>query len=132
MRLLSLLAALTLVAPAPAADPATHWSLRPRATPAVPLKGLRPIDAFIRDKLQEEGLKPAPPADPRSLLRRVTLDLTGLAPTPADVEDNPDLDAACRRLRVSAASGSLRRTSVRLAQSVIRRWQRAEMIDDTT
>ena len=39
-----------------------------------------PIDAFIRARLAKEGLQPSPAADRRTLLRRVTLDLTGLAP----------------------------------------------------
>jgi hypothetical protein len=66
-----------------------HWSFRkpekcplPQVTPAV----ANPIDAFIRARLDKAGLKPAPPADKLTLIRRVTLDLTGLPPTPKEVE----------------------------------------------
>ncbi|MDP3070811.1 MAG: DUF1549 domain-containing protein, partial [Opitutaceae bacterium] len=45
-----------------------------------------PIDAFIRAKLSANNLTPSPEADRRSLIRRVTLDLTGIVPTAAEVE----------------------------------------------
>ena len=46
----------------------------------------KPIDAFILSKLEAKGLQPAPPADPVSFLRRISYDLTGLPPTPAQIE----------------------------------------------
>ena len=46
-----------------------------------------PVDAFLMQKLQERGLKPASPADAATLVRRAYLDLAGLPPTPAEVSD---------------------------------------------
>lgn len=70
-----------------------HWSFRPVAAPPVPLveptsQVVTPqaaIDAFLTARLVDAGLSPAPPADRRTLLRRVTFDLTGLPPTPAEL-----------------------------------------------
>jgi len=61
------------------------WSLKPVQAHGVPKdwKG-NPVDFFIRKKLAEAGLKPNPEADRRILLRRLFLDLTGLAPTAND------------------------------------------------
>lgn len=67
------------------------WSLRRPRLPAVPnLKSQdrvrNPIDAFVLAKLESQGLKPAPEADKRTLIRRASFDLTGLPPTPEQVE----------------------------------------------
>ena len=69
------------------------------------------LDRFILAKLTEKGLKPVAPADKRTLLRRVTLDLTGLPPTPEDVDafekdSSPDAFAkVVERLLKSKAYG---------------------------
>jgi hypothetical protein len=63
------------------------WAFQPPVRPQVPANGQKnPIDAFIFEKLQAKGLSFAPEADRRTLIRRVTFDLTGLPPTPAEVE----------------------------------------------
>ena len=75
-----------------AARAKAHWSFQPVTRPPVPevrtpqSEIRNPIDAFLLAKLAPAGLAFAPPADKRVLLRRVTFDLTGLPPTPAEVE----------------------------------------------
>jgi mono/diheme cytochrome c family protein len=66
-----------------------HWSfIPPRATdPPAPTKPdwvRNPIDNFVLARLNQEGLSPSPETDKETLIRRVTLDLTGLPPTPAE------------------------------------------------
>ena len=77
--------------PTPLAARKSFWSFQPVKRPAVPeVKDAawvrNPIDAFILAKLEAKGLTPAPPAGKISLLRRATYDLTGLPPTPAEVD----------------------------------------------
>lgn len=62
------------------------WAYLPPARPAVPLLAQHAVDAFILEKLKQAGLDAAPPADSRTLIRRLTYDLTGLPPTPAEIE----------------------------------------------
>ena len=69
----------------------SFWSFQPVKRPAVPqVKRTgwvrNPIDAFILARLQEEGFTPASPASKVQLIRRAYYDLTGLPPTPADVD----------------------------------------------
>ena len=68
------------------------WAFQPLANPPVPqIRNQKseignPIDAFIHAQLAEQKLIPAPPADPRTFIRRATFDLTGLPPTPEEIE----------------------------------------------
>ncbi|MFO1462005.1 MAG: PSD1 and planctomycete cytochrome C domain-containing protein [Verrucomicrobiota bacterium] len=70
-----------------------HWAYLPLSRPAppqdkTPASGApsAPIDLWIRSRLARHGLDLSPPADRRTLLRRLSLDLTGLPPSPADVD----------------------------------------------
>ena len=84
---------------------ARGWAYRPPVRPAVPAApgGYNPVDAFIHSRLSQVGLEMSPPADRLTLLRRVTFDLTGLPPTPAEqqLEDIPWISriSASRELR---------------------------------
>jgi hypothetical protein len=68
-----------------------HWAFEKPARPPLPVAvrndswAKTPIDVFILARLKKEGLQPSPEADKATLIRRVTLDLTGLLPTPAEV-----------------------------------------------
>ncbi len=75
----------------PNIDPEKLWALRPISKPAVPIVKdskwpLDDLDAFILLRLEAEGLRPASDADRYTLLRRVTFDLTGLPPTPEEIQ----------------------------------------------
>jgi hypothetical protein len=69
-----------------------HWAFVAPKRPALPKLLSREhwprnaIDSFVLSRLEQEGLLPSPDADRRTLIRRVTLDLTGLPPTPEEVE----------------------------------------------
>jgi hypothetical protein len=69
-----------------------HWAFKPVLKPPIPVvkdKGWvkSPVDAFILAKLEAKGMKPAEPADKRTLLRRVYYDLIGLPPTAQEMEE---------------------------------------------
>jgi len=66
---------------------AAHWSYSNPVRPAVPAMAKHPIDAFVRDRLKKEGLNHSPEADRATLIRRVSLDLTGLPPAWKEVEE---------------------------------------------
>ncbi len=68
-----------------------HWAFQPLANVAIPKVNnsawsRNPIDNFILAKLEAKGVKPSPAADKRTLLRRLSFNLTGLPPTPAEME----------------------------------------------
>jgi hypothetical protein len=84
------------IAPLPVYKPAErrHWAFQPRKTAPPPVFTdaagkawvKTPVDAFVLATLRKEGLRPAPPADRASLIRRATYDMHGLPPTPAEVD----------------------------------------------
>ena len=67
-----------------------HWSYQPLTEPRAPGNGAlasgHPVDRFIRAELERRGLKPAPPGDRHTLVRRLSLVLTGLPPGPEEVD----------------------------------------------
>jgi uncharacterized protein DUF1553/uncharacterized protein DUF1549 len=95
-RIFASVAALAALASAPAraGQPAeTWWSLRPLNANEPPSDGIlaewsaNPIDRFVYARLAEAGLLPNPPADRRTLIRRAFYSLTGLPPSPEEVEE---------------------------------------------
>ncbi|WP_209329958.1 DUF1553 domain-containing protein [Lunatimonas salinarum] len=68
-----------------------HWSFIPLETVAIPQTkssgwGNNEIDRFVLAELEVQGLKPSPEADKETLLRRISLDITGLPPTEAEID----------------------------------------------
>jgi hypothetical protein len=106
-----------------------HWSfLVPRRAARPVVKNMawpaNEIDWFVLARLEREGLAPSPEADRATLLRRVTLDLTGLPPTPDEVEafrQDPSYEKVVDRLL----------TSPRYAERMAMRWLEAARYADT-
>jgi mono/diheme cytochrome c family protein len=71
---------------------ASLWSLKPVSAPAIPAVkdpghwAKSPVDQFLLAKLEPKGIAPSPAASKRTLIRRATYDLTGLPPTPAEID----------------------------------------------
>jgi hypothetical protein len=93
-----------------------HWAFQPVTAPPVPTvkdqsRVRTPVDAFVLAKLEAKGLRPAPPADKRALLRRLSFNLTGLPPGPQEMDDffrdaSPDAyERAVERLLASPHYG---------------------------
>ena len=110
-----------------------HWSWIPPERPARPKVQTagwcrNPIDDFILNRLEHEGLKPSEEADRERLIRRVTLDLTGLPPTPAEV-DAFLADRVARRLRKGRRSACWPRRATASGWPI--RWLDAARYADT-
>jgi hypothetical protein len=93
----------------------TWWSFQPVTKPVVPtLKDAawseHPVDRFLLAKMEERGLPPASPADPRVLVRRLHFALTGLPPKPEEVERFVGKVSLSPRLPVSPSSAKDRET----------------------
>ncbi|MFN9959840.1 MAG: DUF1549 domain-containing protein, partial [bacterium] len=93
-----------------------HWSFETPKRAAEPAVGnsdwpAHALDRFVLARLEQEGLRPSPPADARTLVRRLYLDLTGLPPTPEETaafvaDRSPDAFAKLvERLLASLAYG---------------------------
>jgi hypothetical protein len=67
-------------------DERNWWAFRPIERPKVPGRAANPIDAFLLAQLREKGFGFSPIADKRTLIRRATFDLTGLPPTPKEID----------------------------------------------
>ncbi len=102
--------------PADWARRSAHWAFQPVRAPAVPrVKNTawvkNPVDAFVLARLEARGMAPAPAADRRTLLRRVSFDLTGIPPSPEQVDAflgdrSPDAwEKVVDRLLASSAYG---------------------------
>ncbi|MBY0231721.1 MAG: PSD1 and planctomycete cytochrome C domain-containing protein, partial [Gemmataceae bacterium] len=105
---------------------APHWAFVTPRRPAVPA-GSHPIDAFIRERLKREGLAPSPRAEKHAQLRRLALDLTGLPPTPEE------MDAFARDTRPDAWERAVDRllSSPRHGEHLARYWLDAARFGDT-
>ncbi|MBA3481629.1 MAG: DUF1553 domain-containing protein [Pirellulales bacterium] len=104
-----------------------HWAFASPERPAVPQVDYaawvrNPIDAFVLARLDAEGLKPSPPADANTLLRRLSLDLTGLPPT---IEEVAAFEAANNTSNVANPLASSQETERLLASPHFgERWAR--------
>jgi hypothetical protein len=110
----------------------SHWSFQPIVRPAVPdvqdgAWARNPIDAFVLARLEAQNAAPQPEADPAKLLRRVTLDLNGLPPTPDEV------DAFLADPRPDAFESAVDRllASPRLGETLAREWLDAARYGDS-
>jgi mono/diheme cytochrome c family protein len=83
-----------------------HWAFVPVARPDVPepagpageSQALHPIDRIVRAKLEKRGINLQPEADMATLIRRATFDITGLPPTPEEIEAFPHKNVIVRAL----------------------------------
>ncbi len=90
-----------------------HWSFQPVVKPALPEVRARawcltPVDFFVLAKLEANGLRPSPPADPEALLRRMYYDMLGLPPTLEEINAfSHDYEMALRTEDYAIAEGKV-------------------------
>ena len=84
---------------------ADRWAFVPVAAVRPPEGAAHPVDSFLLAKLREKGLRPAAGADRVTLLRRATMDLTGLPPTPEEIAADEPFEQVVDRLLASPAYG---------------------------
>lgn len=82
-----------------------HWAFEKPERPAVPFTAAHPIDAFVRAKLAEEGIAPAPMAERHTQMRRLSFDLTGLPPSAEELESTTDWNAFVEKKLASPHHG---------------------------
>ena len=109
-----------------------HWSFMPPRRARLPETRNRTwsrnaIDPFVLERLEQEGLTPSPEADRATLIRRVSLDLTGLPPTPAEV----DAFLTDNRLTPTRRSSTACCASPRYGERMAARWLDAARYADT-
>ncbi len=94
------------------------WAFKPLRRPTVPALAEYTVDAFLLRTLAEKNLRPSTPADPATLLRRATYDLTGLPPAPEE------LDAFARNASPDAFARAVDRllASPRYGEQAARHW----------
>jgi len=116
-------------------DPQKHWAFQPINRPQPPEVKNRnwpktEIDRFILSRLEQEGATPAPAADPRTLIRRMSFDLIGLAPSAEEVDQ---FSAACKRNRERAVTQLIDRllASPRYGERWGRHWLDVARYSDT-
>ncbi len=108
-----------------------HWSFVTPARPEVPPLGLGPVDSFISEGLAREALALRDEAAPSTLLRRVTLDLTGLPPTPEEASAFVDAVASDGVDAAYAAAVDRLLASPRYGVHMARTWLDAARYADT-
>ncbi len=111
-----------------------HWAFAPVKKPTPPAAGenwaTNPIDAFIADPISAAGLKPNPPEDARSFHRRLTLDLTGLPPSPEETAAFVEASKADPSAATAAEADRLLAT-LASAEHLGRQWLDAARYADT-
>jgi hypothetical protein len=111
-----------------------HWAFVPFKKTPLPPAGAgwvaNPIDSFIAEKLEQAGLQPNPPENPRRFYRRLHLDLTGLPPAPAALDAYEKAAAGDPQAATAAAVDELL-ASVASAEHFARHWLDAARYGDT-